>query len=149
VRVRFVRGSIFCDVPVLPATSKVGRRGLLAGAFLDNGPRDPAGDREKAAQDMVEILKGGRQGRHRQERPRPPTFEVAGKTGTSQKIDPRTKQYTHEKYIASFVGFAPADDAKMCIAVVLDEPQGGSYTVGAVAAPVVGRSSSAAWSYVK
>jgi cell division protein FtsI/penicillin-binding protein 2 len=64
--------------------------------------------------------------------------DVAGKTGTSQKIDPKTHQYTHEKYIASFVGFAPADDAKLCIAVVLDEPQGGSYYGGAVAAPVVG-----------
>jgi cell division protein FtsI (penicillin-binding protein 3) len=93
---------------------------------------------EKAAREMVEILKGvvsdgtGKKAAVN-------GVSVAGKTGTTQKIDPRTRQYTHEKYIASFVGFAPADDAKLCIAVVLDEPQGGSYYGGAVAAPVVGR----------
>ena len=67
-----------------------------------------------------------------------PGVAVGGKTGTSQKIDPVTKQYTHEKYLASFVGFAPADDARLCIAVILDEPQG-AYYGGAVAAPVVGK----------
>ena len=106
---------------------------------VDNGPqkvRRVIGT--KAAKDMVEILKGVvKEGTGK--KAAVPGVEVAGKTGTSQKIDPRTKQYTHEKYIASFVGFAPADDAKLCIAVVLDEPQGGSYYGGAVAAPVVGR----------
>jgi cell division protein FtsI (penicillin-binding protein 3) len=63
---------------------------------------------------------------------------VAGKTGTTQKIDPVTKQYTHEKYISSFVGYAPADDPKVCVAVVVDEPQG-AYYGGTVAAPVVSR----------
>jgi cell division protein FtsI (penicillin-binding protein 3) len=107
--------------------------------LVDHGPqavRRVIG--EKAAKQMVEILKGvvtdgtGKKAAVN-------GVSVAGKTGTSQKIDPRTHQYTHEKYIASFVGFAPADDAKLCIAVVLDEPQGGSYYGGAVAAPVVGR----------
>jgi cell division protein FtsI (penicillin-binding protein 3) len=67
-----------------------------------------------------------------------PGVEVGGKTGTSQKIDPVTKKYTHEKYISSFVGYAPAGDPKVCIAVIVDEPQG-AYYGGAVAAPVVGR----------
>jgi len=107
--------------------------------LVDHGPqavRRVIG--EKASRDMIEILKSvvtdgtGKKAAV-------PGVAVAGKTGTSQKIDPKTKQYTHEKYIASFVGFAPADDAKLCIAVVLDEPQGGSYYGGAVAAPVVGR----------
>lgn len=92
----------------------------------------------KAAKEMIEILKGVvKEGTGK--KAAVDGVEVAGKTGTSQKIDPRTKQYTHERYLASFVGFAPADDAKVCIAVVLDEPQGGSYYGGAVAAPVVGR----------
>lgn len=65
--------------------------------------------------------------------------KVGGKTGTSQKIDPVTKKYTHEKYISSFVGYAPAGgDPRVCIAVIVDEPQG-AYYGGAVAAPVVGR----------
>ena len=103
---------------------------------------------EKAAKQMVEILKGVvEEGTGK--KAAVPGLKVAGKTGTSQKIDPRTHQYTHEKYIASFVGFAPADDAKVCIAVVLDEPQGGAYYGGAVAAPVVGRILQRGLVYVK
>lgn len=107
--------------------------------LVDHGPqavRRVIG--QKASKEMIEILKEVvRRGTGKKAAVQ--GVEVAGKTGTSQKIDPLTKQYTHEKYIASFVGFAPADDAKLCIAVVLDEPQGGSYYGGAVAAPVVGR----------
>ncbi len=101
----------------------------------------------KAARDMIEILKSVvSEGTGKKAAVE--GVKVAGKTGTSQKIDPRTKQYTHEKYIASFVGFAPADDARLCIAVVLDEPQG-AYYGGAVAAPVVGRILQRGLVYVK
>lgn len=92
---------------------------------------------EKAAREMVEILKGTvKDGTGK--KAALANVEVAGKTGTSQKIDPVTKKYTHEKYISSFVGFAPANDPKICLAVIVDEPQG-AYYGGAVAAPVVGR----------
>lgn len=92
---------------------------------------------EKAAKQMVEILKlTVKDGTGKKAAVE--GVDVGGKTGTSQKIDPITKKYTHEKYISSFVGFAPADDPKICIAVVVDEPQG-AYYGGAVAAPVVGR----------
>jgi len=60
---------------------------------------------------------------------------VAGKTGTSQKIDPKTGTYSHERYVSSFVGFLPADDPKLSIIVVVDEPQGSIYG-GSVAAPI-------------
>ncbi|MBV8882343.1 MAG: penicillin-binding protein 2 [Planctomycetaceae bacterium] len=117
--------------------------------LVDNGPqavRRVIG--AKASREMIEILKGVvKEGTGK--KAAMDGVEVAGKTGTSQKIDPKTKQYTHEKYIASFVGFAPADDAKVCIAVVLDEPQGGSYYGGAVAAPVVGRILQRGLVYVK
>jgi cell division protein FtsI (penicillin-binding protein 3) len=63
---------------------------------------------------------------------------VAGKTGTTQKVDPETGRYSHERFIASFVGFAPAEAARLCVAVVVDEPHG-SYYGGSVAAPAVGR----------
>jgi cell division protein FtsI (penicillin-binding protein 3) len=117
--------------------------------IVNNGPeavRKVIG--AKASRQMIEILKGVvKSGTGKKAAVE--GIEVAGKTGTSQKIDPRTKQYTHEKYDASFVGFAPADDAKVCIAVVLDEPQGGSYYGGAVAAPVVGRILQRGLVYVK
>lgn len=68
-----------------------------------------------------------------------PGFRVAGKTATAQKIDPATGKYTDTHYVASFIGFAPADKPKLAIAVVLDEPMGGSYAGGSVAAPVFRR----------
>lgn len=61
-------------------------------------------------------------------------YRVAGKTGTSEKI-PRGQG----KYVASFLGFAPANDPKVACLVVVDEPSLGSYYGGAVAAPVVGK----------
>lgn len=62
-------------------------------------------------------------------------YTAAGKTGTAQKIDPRTKTYSRTKYIASFVGFAPVNNPAVVIIVVIDEP-GGAFHGGDVAAPV-------------
>jgi cell division protein FtsI (penicillin-binding protein 3) len=62
-------------------------------------------------------------------------YTAAGKTGTAQKIDPKTKTYSTTKFVASFVGFAPATNPAVVIIVVIDEP-GGSYHGGDVAAPV-------------
>ncbi|NQU15818.1 MAG: transpeptidase family protein [Desulfobacteraceae bacterium] len=62
-------------------------------------------------------------------------FRVAGKTGTSQKVDPKTKQYSRTKYVAVFVGFVPLVQPKLVILVVVDEPKGSAYG-GVVAAPV-------------
>jgi cell division protein FtsI (penicillin-binding protein 3) len=62
-------------------------------------------------------------------------FRVAGKTGTSQKVDPKTKRYSKTKYEAIFVGFVPVNKPKLVILVMIDEPKGVSYG-GVVAAPV-------------
>lgn len=62
-------------------------------------------------------------------------FKAAGKTGTSQKVDPDTKRYSRSKYIASFVGFVPSDRPRLLISVLLDEPKGMIYG-GLVAGPV-------------
>jgi membrane peptidoglycan carboxypeptidase len=61
---------------------------------------------------------------------------IAGKTGTAQKYDPDVRGYGVGKYIASFVGFAPADDPRIVGVVVIDEPKGARYYGGQVAAPV-------------
>ncbi|MSN25945.1 MAG: PASTA domain-containing protein [Geobacter sp.] len=61
-------------------------------------------------------------------------YRVAGKTGTAQKVDPVTHTYSPSKRIGSFVGFVPADNPKLTIAVIIDEPQGVKYG-GVVAAP--------------
>ena len=68
-----------------------------------------------------------------------PGYKLAGKTGTANKIDPRTGEYSETAYVASFVGFAPAADPKLVCAVVVDEPQTGSVYGGTVAAPAFGQ----------
>ena len=61
-------------------------------------------------------------------------FRVAGKTGTAHK--PEAGGYAKNKYISSFVGFAPAERPRFVIAVMVDEPSGGKHYAGEVAAPV-------------
>jgi len=65
-------------------------------------------------------------------------YTSAGKTGTAQKIDPRTRAYSKTDYVASFVGFAPVNNAAITIAVILDSPRG-LHQGGQVSAPVFNR----------
>ncbi|MDH4205317.1 MAG: penicillin-binding protein 2, partial [Desulfobacteraceae bacterium] len=60
-------------------------------------------------------------------------YSVCGKTGTAQKID-ENGGYSYEKYVASFVGFAPVENPKIAVLVVVDEPQKQHYG-SIVAAP--------------
>jgi cell division protein FtsI (penicillin-binding protein 3) len=62
-------------------------------------------------------------------------YRVAGKTGTSQKVDPRTRRYSNRDYVALFVGFAPVDHPRMVMLVAVDDPEIKKYG-GLVAAPV-------------
>lgn len=63
-------------------------------------------------------------------------YEIAGKTGTAQKVDPETGTYGVGKYISSFVGFAPARDPKVSIFISIDEPSAGEYYAGVITTPV-------------
>ena len=64
-----------------------------------------------------------------------PGFAVAGKTGTAQKLEGKTGEYSHHKVVASFVGFVPAQSPRLAILVTIDEPKVGSWG-GTLAAPV-------------
>ena len=64
-----------------------------------------------------------------------PGLSVAGKTGTAQKVDAASGRYQRGRYVASFVGFFPADAPRLLILVVLDEP-GWPYYGGLMAGPV-------------
>jgi cell division protein FtsI/penicillin-binding protein 2 len=63
-----------------------------------------------------------------------PGYELAGKTGTAEVFDTSTGEYSKSKYVASFIGFAPAKDPKLLVSVVVNQPQGEIYG-GKVAAP--------------
>ena len=93
---------------VISAETAIALRGMLEGVTLDGGTA-------KKAQ-----LDG---------------YSAAGKTGTAQKIDPKTRSYSATKFVGSFVGFAPVSNPQVVIIVVIDEPSG-AYHGGDVAAPV-------------
>ena len=61
-------------------------------------------------------------------------YRVAGKTGTAHKLEGNC--YAKDRYISTFVGYAPASNPRLIIAVMLDEPSAGQYFGGVVAAPV-------------
>jgi cell division protein FtsI (penicillin-binding protein 3) len=65
-------------------------------------------------------------------------YSSAGKTGTAQKVDPRTRRYSATKYVGSFVGFAPVNAPAITVAVIIDSAVG-LHQGGQVAAPVFQR----------
>ncbi len=77
-----------------------------------------------------------------------PGYELAGKTGTANKINAANGEYSEENYVASFVGFAPAERPKLLISVMVDEPRGAIYG-GEVAAPAFGKIASFALPYLR
>jgi stage V sporulation protein D (sporulation-specific penicillin-binding protein) len=66
-------------------------------------------------------------------------YRIGGKTGTAQKIDTEGVGYKEGCYIASFCGFAPVDDPEVTLLVIIDEPSGGNYYGGQIAAPVASK----------
>lgn len=78
-----------------------------------------------------------------------PGYQLAGKTGTASKVEQSTGEYSKTRYVASFMGFAPASHPKLLTAVIVDEPQSGSIFGGTVAAPAFGEIMSFALPYLR
>ena len=102
-------------------------------------PASPAPSRrvlsEATARAMNEILKGVvTEGTGK--RAATPGYVVAGKTGTAQKAIGHG--YARDKYVATFAGYAPAEDPRVVVVVTIDEPRG-EYFASEVSAPVFGR----------
>jgi cell division protein FtsI (penicillin-binding protein 3) len=76
-----------------------------------------------------------------------PGYQLAGKTGTANKPDPTTGGYSDTKFFSSFVGFAPARNPKLLVAIMVDEPQG-EVLGGQVAAPAFQQLASFALPYL-
>jgi len=74
-----------------------------------------------------------------------PGYTLAGKTGTSQVAENGT--YSETKYVASFIGFAPAQDPRLLVSVMVNQPQGDIYG-GSVAAPAFGKIAAFALPYL-
>ncbi|MCM8757884.1 MAG: penicillin-binding protein 2 [Candidatus Omnitrophica bacterium] len=74
-------------------------------------------------------------------------FKVAGKTGTAQKIG-SDGRYVHDRFVASFIGFVPADNPVIAICIVIDEPYP-YYFGGVVCAPVFKRVASDILKYLQ
>ena len=64
-------------------------------------------------------------------------YNVGGKTGTAQKVDPTTGTYSSNKYISSMVALAPVENPQITVFIAVDEPSNGLYYGGEVAAPLM------------
>jgi cell division protein FtsI (penicillin-binding protein 3) len=90
---------------------------------------------EETSKKMIALLKATTEKGGTGEGAVPAGYEVAGKTGTAQKVDSLLGRYSEDRYTSGFMGFAPDDEPKLVLLVVIDEPQGSTYG-GVVAAPV-------------
>jgi len=90
---------------------------------------------EETSRKVIGLLKATTEKGGTGEQAVPQGYEVAGKTGTAQKVDSILGGYSEDKFTSGFMGFAPADEPKIVVLVVIDEPQGSTYG-GIVAAPV-------------
>jgi len=89
----------------------------------------------ETARQLTQILEGVTRKGGTGEKAALAAYAVAGKTGTAQKADSKTRMYSTDRFVSSFVGFVPAEDPDIAILVVVDEPKGVSWG-GSVAAPV-------------
>lgn len=75
-------------------------------------------------------------------------FRCGGKSGTAHKLDPVTKTYSPTRYLSSFAGLAPIGAPRLAILVLIDEPSGGDYFGGKIAAPVFAKVASESLRYL-
>jgi cell division protein FtsI (penicillin-binding protein 3) len=112
------------DGELLPVT-------LLKSPSVATGDKVLSAETARAVRAMLEMaVQNGGTG----PRARVVGWRVAGKTGTAHKQE--NGGYAPDKYLSSFVGFAPASAPRLIVAVMIDEPSAGQYYGGAVAAPV-------------
>ena len=147
-------------IQILQAINVIANRGLLIGPKIVSavegstvsGPKKAEPPRrvisEKTANTLIKILEQviiegtGQAARIN-------GYTAAGKTGTTQKIDPQLKRYSSFKHIASFVGFVPVERPAISVIVVLDDPQKADHYGGQVAAPVFREISSQVLRYLR
>lgn len=115
--------------------------------LLDSQPDGHRVMSERTARELQKMLRSVMQKKGTGEKLDIPGYPVAGKTGTAQKVDPATRRYSPEFWASSFVGYAPADDPRLLLFVMIDEPQEGHYG-SEVAGPIFVKVMSAALPYL-
>jgi cell division protein FtsI (penicillin-binding protein 3) len=141
------QGELVTPIQMATAYSAIANGGVLRPPHIvrsidGRALTPPAGHRvvsEQTASEVRDMLKGVLAPGGTASEVSIPGYELAGKTGTANKVDPKTGEYSKSAYVASFIGFAPASDPKLLCAVVIDEPQTGSIYGGVVAAPAFGQ----------
>lgn len=136
------QGIAVTPIQMAAAYSAIANGGILRSPRVvkqlgDQPVRQPRGERiisTKTANSLRKMLEGVLGAGGTASEAAIPGYDLAGKTGTAQKIDPNTGEYSKSNYVASFIGFAPAKNPKLLVAVMVDEPRGGYYG-GEVAAP--------------
>ena len=120
------------------AYAVIGSGGIHRPVSLRRVDSLPAGDRvleEPVARDLVAMMEAVVSDAGTARRARVMGYRVAGKTGTAWKAS-ETGGYSTNKYMAVFGGLVPASRPRLAAVVVIDEPSGGAYYGGEVAAPV-------------
>jgi cell division protein FtsI (penicillin-binding protein 3) len=147
--ISFGQGLSISPIQLLTAFSSIANRGIMMKPYLVKSIFDDQGKiikefhpesrgriiAQHSARQATSILKTVVEKGGTGENASIPGFEIAGKTGTAQKVDPRTKSYSDHKMTGSFIGFLPANDPKIAILIIVDEPAGIPYG-GTVAAPI-------------
>jgi cell division protein FtsI (penicillin-binding protein 3) len=135
-------------IQMAAAVSAIANGGLAMKPYLIDSVRDSSGRvikawapevrarvvSEAAARVLVKAMEGVPTREGTAPRAALEEYTVAGKTGTSQKVEPDGR-YSHSRFMSSFVGFAPAENPAVLIFVLLDEPKP-VYYGGAAAAPI-------------
>jgi cell division protein FtsI (penicillin-binding protein 3) len=143
----FGQGVSATAVQLAAAYGALANRGILMRPWLVSKVADPDGAvlvqkgptqvrravSAKTAAQIISMLEGVVEKEGTAPRARMPEHRVAGKTGTAQKVDPVAGGYS-DKRIASFAGIVPAENPRVVILVVIDEPKTDVYG-GLVAAP--------------
>jgi cell division protein FtsI (penicillin-binding protein 3) len=150
------QGELVTPMQMATAYAAIANGGILrpphiVGAIDGRRLPEPAGHRvisETTAAELRQMLKGVLGPEGTASEVSIPGYELAGKTGTASKVDTATGEYSKTAYVASFIGFAPANDPKLLCAVVVDEPSAGSIYGGTVAAPAFGQIMSFALPYL-
>jgi cell division protein FtsI (penicillin-binding protein 3) len=142
------QGLSVTPIQMATAYTAVANDGVLREPYLIQGDRKPGRRvlRAKTAHEVAKMLEGVLAAGGTAQEASVDGYTLAGKTGTAEKAD--KNGYSKTKFVASFIGFAPAKDPRLLVSVMVDEPQG-DYYGGTVAAPAFERIMEFALPYLK